>query len=307
MKEKELLRLIQISKLYYEENKTQAEIARIMNISRPSVSNLLTKARKAGVVKIDIMSYDHSQMGLSQSLCQRFNLKTCHVMESGEDFHQTAARVLMEYLANARVLGLGWGYNINRVIEALPQAKTGETAQGIVCPLIGTATVPHRGYHPNELATDLSRKTGFQAEYLISPAFPTTEQDQELFMNTTNYHTILERWRKTDTAIITLGSFPLVPDHGTALRFGKKLTQEKAVGSLLSYFFNLQGERIEGDDDYAIQIPLRLLARIKHVIGIVPPESNTSAVISCLRTGYIKHLVIAEQTAKDVIDQNQSN
>ena len=301
MKEKELLRLIQISKLYYEENKTQAEIARIMDISRPSVSNLLNKARKEGIVKIDILSYQHSNMGLSQGLCRRFNLKSCHVVVVAEDLHQAAAGVLVEFLDKTKVLGLGWGNNINKMIESMPQPDSDATAHGIICPLIGTATVPHRGYHPNELATELSRKTGFQAEYLISPAFPTTEQDQELFMNTNNYLEILERWRKTDTAIITLGSFPLVPDHGTALRFGKKLTEEKAVGSLLSYFFNLQGEQIEGDDDYAIQIPLRLLARIKHVIGIVPPESNTSAVISCLRTGYIRHLVIAEQTAKGII------
>lgn len=307
MKEKELLRLIQVSKLYYEENKTQAEIARIMNISRPSVSNLLNKARKEGVVKIDILSYQHSNMGLSQSLCRRFDLKSCQVVTAAEDFHQEAAKVLLGFLDNTKVLGLGWGYNINKMVEMLPQTISNVTAHGIVCPLIGTATVPHRGYHPNELATELSRKTGFQAEYLISPAFPTTEQDQELFMNTNNYLDILERWRKTDTAIITLGSFPLVPDHGTALRFGKKLTHEKAVGSLLSYFFNLQGERIEGDDDYAIQIPLRLLARIKHVIGIVPPDSNTNAVISCLKTGYIRHLIITEQTAKEVINHNEHN
>jgi DNA-binding transcriptional regulator LsrR (DeoR family) len=240
-------------------------------------------------------------MGLSQGLCRRFNLKSCHVVAATEDLHQEAAGVLVDFLDKTKVLGLGWGYNINKMIGALPPTNSDAATHGIVCPLIGTATVPHRGYHPNELATELSHKTGFQAEYLISPAFPTTEQDQELFMNTNNYLEILERWRKTDTAIITLGSFPLVPDHGTALRFGKKLTEEKAVGSLLSYFFNLQGEQIEGDDDYAIQIPLRLLARIKHVIGIVPPESNTSAVISCLRTGYIRHLVIAEQTAKGII------
>jgi len=293
MKEKELLRLIQISKLYYEENKTQAEIARIMDISRPLVSNLLNKARKEGVVKIDILSYQHSNMGLSQGLCRRFNLKTCRVVASTEDLHQAAAGVLVEFLDKTKVLGLGWGNNINKMIEVMPLTNNGIASHGIICPLIGTATVPHRGYHPNELATELSRKTGFQAEYLISPAFPTTEQDQELFMNTNNYQEILERWRKTDTAIITLGSFPLVPDQ--------------AVGSLLSYFFNLQGEQIQGDDDYAIQIPLRLLTRIKHVIGIVPRESNISAVISCLRTGYIRHLVVTEQTAKEVLEQNESN
>lgn len=63
MKEKELLRLIEISKLYYDQNKTQAEIARIMDISRPLVSNLLNKARKEGVVKIDIPLLSAFQSG----------------------------------------------------------------------------------------------------------------------------------------------------------------------------------------------------------------------------------------------------
>jgi DNA-binding transcriptional regulator LsrR (DeoR family) len=104
MKEKDLLRLIQVSKLYYEENKTQAEIARIMDISRPSVSNLLNKARKEGVVKIDILSYQHSNMGLSQSLCRRFDLKTCQVVTAAEDIHREAARVLLDFLDNTKVL-----------------------------------------------------------------------------------------------------------------------------------------------------------------------------------------------------------
>lgn len=46
MKEKELYRLIHVAQLYYEENKTQSEIARDLDISRPAVSYLLTKAEK---------------------------------------------------------------------------------------------------------------------------------------------------------------------------------------------------------------------------------------------------------------------
>ena len=54
MKEKELIRLITAAQMYYEENMTQAEIAKSMGISRPSVSNLLNKARREGIVKIEI-------------------------------------------------------------------------------------------------------------------------------------------------------------------------------------------------------------------------------------------------------------
>jgi len=163
MKENELMRLIHVSQLYYEENMTQAEIAKEMKTSRPSVSNLLNKARKEGIVKIEILSYQHTNIGISQELCHRFNLKSCKVVTAQEKSFNCAAEILLEFLPKTNILGLGWGYNVNKIIDSFPQNEVTRNFRGIVCPLIGTATVPHRGYHPNELATDFCHKTGFDA------------------------------------------------------------------------------------------------------------------------------------------------
>ena len=67
MKEKELIRLITAAQMYYEENMTQAEIAKSMGISRPSVSNLLNKARRERIVKIEIKSFDSTSIGKAGS------------------------------------------------------------------------------------------------------------------------------------------------------------------------------------------------------------------------------------------------
>ena len=45
-------RLVNIARLYYEEDKTQSEIASRYQISRPMVSKLLEEARKLGIVTI---------------------------------------------------------------------------------------------------------------------------------------------------------------------------------------------------------------------------------------------------------------
>lgn len=302
MREKEFQRLIKVSQLYYEENRTQAEIAREMNISRPSVSNVLNKARKEGIIKIDILSYLRTTRGMSHELCQRFNLTSCQVVANPDDLHQEAANVLLDFLSRSRILGLGWGYNTKKIIDLFPHQIEQKILGGTICPLIGATTAPQYGYHPNELVKELSQKTGFEAKYLNSPAFTTTEQEQKLYIESDNYKQIFECWKKTTTALITLGSFPSVPDHGSVFRFGKKLIEEKAVGNMLSYFFNPQGEFIKGDDDFAIQIPLYNLSRIKNVIGFVPQEANFSAATSGLKTGFIKHLVISEQIASEIIE-----
>ncbi|OFV69643.1 sugar-binding transcriptional regulator [Acetobacterium wieringae] len=303
MKEKELSRLIHVAQLYYEQNKTQSEIANELAISRPAVSYLLNKARKAGIVKIDVLSYYRTIRGLGNELCDRFNLKSCHVVSLPEDLYQTGAEVLLEFLPKAKLLGLGWGYNTNKVISALPQQKRGGISVGIICPLIGAITAPQQGYHPDELVKELADKTGYHGEYLNCPAISATAEEQLEVMESDDFKQVEDYWRRLTTAFITLGSYPSVPDHGSAMRFGKKLIDEKAVGCLLSYFFNPQGKQIRSDEDYSIQIPLDLLARVRDVIGFVPQEANVFSVISGLKTGYIKHLVITEALASDVIKQ----
>ena len=46
--------LVQASRLYYEQNLTQAEIGRRLNTSRSTVSRLLQEARETGVVRVMI-------------------------------------------------------------------------------------------------------------------------------------------------------------------------------------------------------------------------------------------------------------
>ncbi|MBI4857623.1 MAG: MarR family transcriptional regulator [Acetobacterium woodii] len=301
LKEKELYRLVHVSQLYYEENKTQSEIAQELEISRPAVSYLLKKAREAGIVKIDVLSYHRTIRGIRHEMCQRFNLKSCYVVTLPDDIYQAGADVLLDFLPKTKILGLGWGYNISKIIEAFPQqSKTGINS-GTICPLIGATTAPQRGYHPDDLVNELAIKTGYQAELLNSLAFPTTVAEQAQVMEADNFKQISDYWKRTTTALVTLGSFPSVPDHGSALRFGRKLIEQQAVGCLLSYFFNPQGELIKGEEDYTIQIPLNFLSHVRNVIGFVPQEANVPAILSGLETGLIDHLVITESLASEII------
>lgn len=308
MKEKELIRLIKASQLYYEQNMTQAEIAREMEISRPSVSNLLARARKEGLVTITVKPFESTTFGKAQVLRDYFDLKSCQVVAVGSTKKETEQNIsnqvvdtLLSVLPRTRVLGLGWGYNMGQVVGALCQREIKEKLSATLCPMIGTATIPHKGYHPNELCTDVSQKLGIPAEFLISPAFPTTRQEYRLFINTENYANIYTLWKRMDTCMVTLGGYPCVPDHATASRFGRRLVSERAVGNMLSFFFDIHGNAIRGEDDCAIQIPLKQLGRIRNFIGVAPAGGSASAVIGCLNTHVVKHLVIDEGIAGEVV------
>ncbi len=301
MKEKELLKLIEAAKLYYEDNLTQKEIAKILKTSRPSVSNLLNKARKEGIVKIKVLSYRDTRLGLAQEISRHYHLKSCTIIKKEEDPFVEAGKCLVTFFKKSRILGIGWDYHIYNMLKEFQEQDDLEVTNGIVCPLIGAASISHPGYHPNELVTMISNKTNFEAEYLMTPAFPISQQERSLFMDTHNYQLIKERWRKMDTALVSLGLYPTVPDHGTAMRFGKKLVSEKASGNILSYFFTRDGRCIESDEDYVIQIPLPYLKRIPNVIGLAIENENPRSVISCLNSQCIDHLIIGESLASEII------
>ena len=57
-------RITLIATLYYKDKLSQQEIAKKLNISRPWVSKLLTRAEELGIVKIEIES----------RLCDKFQL-----------------------------------------------------------------------------------------------------------------------------------------------------------------------------------------------------------------------------------------
>ena len=57
MKKNEDRLLVKIAQMYYEENKTQSEISKILGIHRTSISRMLKTIREKKIVKIFI-NYD---------------------------------------------------------------------------------------------------------------------------------------------------------------------------------------------------------------------------------------------------------
>ena len=69
--EKKIERMVNVARLYYEQNMTQNEIAKMMGISRPLVSILLTEARACGVVTITINRVEDLCALAADGFCER--------------------------------------------------------------------------------------------------------------------------------------------------------------------------------------------------------------------------------------------
>lgn len=299
-------RLVQISRMYYEEDKKQSEIAQFFGISRPLVSRMLKEAKEMGVVRIEICLPEEGSQTLLNQVRNIFPVRGGILIPNGNNDVITNERIVLaalEYMQNMKQAnyGLGWGHIIGAMIGEMEKHEPYEKLAQKICPLMGNSEVSNRNYHSNELVRIFAAKTNAKPEYLYAPAFVMTEQEMLQFQMLENYRTIEQAWSELDVAIVNIGNYPSTPDFASEARYGDALRKKHAVGKILNYFCNAQGMIFHSDNDYAIRISLEMLRNTKHVIGICSANIKEKAILGALRTGLIHYLIAPEQQTKQAV------
>lgn len=298
---KKIQKLTNVATLYYQDDKTQAEIARELDVSRPLVSRMLKEAKTLGIVEVKINTVMDDEMSINAELIDRFNVRISALIAERENDAETnkqIARETLRVLSNKREkgLGIGWGTIMGEMVQLIengnpPIAKS-------ICPLIGNSNVSNKNYHSNELVRILSEKTGAKPSYLHGPAFAENSQEMKNFKRTDSFRRLERAWSTMSIAVVNIGNYPSSPDFASAARFGKILAEDKAVGRLLSYFYNEEGKILESDTDYAIQIPIHLLKHCKKVVGICSANVTPQCLLGAMNTGVLTHIICTENALK---------
>lgn len=310
-REKKIGRLVDVARMYYEHDKTQSEIAADCGISRPMVSRLLKEARDMGIVTIRIQppgGQGSLQASIMEQVGRAFGIYEGMVVPDGPNDHTTNAAVAetaVAYLESLEehILGVGWGHIIGDVVKHMEQKNRLVHVCTSVCPLIGNGGVGLKNYHSNELVRTIAEHSGARPEFIYSPACVLSAQELKLTKELDSYREIYQIWEKMDVALVNIGNFPSVPDFASEARYGDRLIREKAVGRFLNYFVDSQGRVICSETDYAVQIPLELLARTRHVVGICSANTSPRALKGALRSGYINHILAPEHVIRGSLEQ----
>lgn len=297
--------LITVAKLYYEENKTQNEIASLLGVSRPLISKYLQEAKSLGLVKIEIMDYTMTnETTLIESLCEKYNLTNIFVSHANDNkdindtiFIDNIVNVLASNFMNNSLVGIGWGSVIGNCISKF---QTNERYKGKCIPLISNAPLSYRNYHTNELVRMFADKTGLEAEYLYCPVVCANPNEREIFMNSMQVQSVFSQYKDLDYAVIQVRNFPSVPDLATEVRYEKKLISEKAVGMILGYYYDVDGKVITSSGDYCIQIPLEDILNTPSAIAIINARVTPEAACGAIKTGLFNSIIISDGVLKKI-------
>ncbi len=305
--QEKLLKLVQVAKRYYLEDQKQSDIAAELGVSRPLISRMLSEARKLGVVEIIIHSPGEKQEALMERLCKISSVCAGILVPNGEDdkaTNQLLSKSTFQLLDEIRAkrIGVGWGHFIGQMVSYLEETSLPDNSVEHICPLVGNAGFPIRFYHSSENVRILADGLRAEPYFLYLPALAESYEEKQVLCSTELYRQVEQQWAQMDTALVNIGNFPSTPDFASVARYGNLLQRQHACGRLLAYFYNEQGQIIQSDHDFAIQIPLDTLKKCRNIIGLCSANTNVPALRGALNTGVFTHIVACENLIEEFLN-----
>ncbi len=288
-----------VAKLHYEADLSQVEIARRLNVSAPTISRLLRRAREEGIVRIEIPDIETPEE-LNQRLVQKLGLKHAAVVDAPEANLLAAlagpvGQMLREAgLRRDSVLAIGWGRAVRAVIEAgLPEIE-------------GVVTVPATGgmqqsaphFQINEFVRLAAEQLRGTPRFIHAPYLPSPES-RDAFLGDPIIHENVALWERLDAALVGIGLTHTA--EGASTPHEQALAH--AAGDVVRHYFDVDGKLVpwEGESRLIAVTPEQLRAT-PLVIGVAVSTRKVPAIRGAIRAGLVNALVTDVRTAQAVLE-----
>ncbi|WP_342000579.1 sugar-binding transcriptional regulator [Microbacterium sp. LWH7-1.2] len=304
---------IRAAELYYEENLTQEEIGRNLQITRWKVGRLLTQAKEEGFVRIEILHSRARRPQLERRLREERGLIDAVVVSragvrSEDELPQRVAQAAADYLAgmrpNPRVLGVSWGRTLSDIAHHLRDGWSGGTD---VVQINGGVSMSQRPGTAAATAVSIAQKGGGTAALLPSPAILERRATKEAIEADRVVAGVLDAARSANAYLFSAGP----ADHGSVHVDSGYLTTADidrlvaagAVGDVVGRYIAADG-RIADDelDARTVGVSLDDLRRADVAIAAIAGTSKRAIAAAVVASGLCTVLVTDESTAQHLLD-----
>jgi DNA-binding transcriptional regulator LsrR (DeoR family) len=303
--------------LYYEKGLTQWEVADRMQVSRPTVSKLLSLASKEGIVSISVRTPGQRDLGLQTALVDYLGLRSAVVLP-GSTGRVHAREILLAQgtlellkeclptLPKVGYLGLGWGRAMLAFVEAIEQKRgISLSSMAEVVPLIGGSGQSLDIFQINEIVRRAANALGASARLLHAPALVDNEGLRAALLAETSVRPVVEAWRKLDVAVVGIGR-KLDPNYLAEYLQEEPLQHEslvhRSVSDVCSHYFAVDGKALGEEHDARLIAASRdELKRVPLTIGVAGGPEKVAGIVGAARARLINALVTDEETASSCL------
>ena len=300
--------LNKVAILYYNEEKSQQQIAEILQLSRSKVCRMLAEAKNIGLVQIYIKQSLLFCNEIESRLERQFGLREAIVVNSDEEQNlmnligEAGADYLKRIVTSKDIIGVSWGQTILSVVNQLqPFDVTGTKIVQLVGGLNNSGQ--------NVQAVDLTRRLGelfnSEVQLLHCPALVINSQVKQGLLEDLNIRNVLEIGKKATIALLGIGNMSdnseLFKNKYLSSNWHSKLIKNGAVGDVCMRFFNKDGVSCcKGIDDQVMGITLENIKNIRTVICIAYGIEKAEAILGALN-GRIPDVLITDKITAELV------
>lgn len=301
--------IVKIAQLYYEQEMTQAQIARELSIYRTTISRLLKRGRQQGIVTIAI-NYDYNEnLWREQQLKEKYGLKEAVVVACDSEQEEVqldlmgicGAQLLERLLEPGDIVGFSWGRAVRALVERLSPAS--QSRQLICVPIVGgpSGKLESR-YHVNTLTYSAAARLKGESHLADFPALLDNALIRNGIMQSQHFRTISAYWDNLDIAVVGIGS-PAIRNGANWHAFyaseeSDDLYARQVAGDICSRFYDIHGATVETRmSEKTLSIETHQLKKARYVIGIAMGEEKYNGIVGALKGEHINCLVTNQETA----------
>ncbi|MBN2022122.1 MAG: hypothetical protein JW809_04960 [Pirellulales bacterium] len=303
--------LILVAKLYYEEGKSQAEVAEMLDASQAKVSRLLKLARSRGIIRITVAQFEPRHTALELELQKRFFLR--HVVVVKQPAKATpvqvrgmvghaAAPTVAQLIPPGGIVGVAGGRTLHQVINWVK----GENAKGVrVVQLMGSIEANTSALDAIELGRTLAERMQGAFYALNAPAIVSDRTTRDVFLRHDQIRGIWDLYKNVDVALVGVGSLDdsvFIERRVFSPKDIEYLRRQGAAGEILGRFFDHEGQECQTVfRDRVIGMELDRVRAVKEVVGVVVGADRAASVRAAMRGRLLKSLVIDQAGAEAIL------
>ncbi len=305
-----LLNTVLACRRYYLDGASKSEIATELGVSRFKVARMLERARRDGIVRIDIDPLPELDLDLGDELARRHEIRGAVVVRAAGwtgDLHlaqlgRAAAAVLDEVLEASDVLGISWGRTLHALVEQLPRLPACSVVQ-----LVGSVPTIELEVNSLELVRRLAERATGPVFPLHVPLLVGSAEMADALASDSMASATLGKFDSLTRAVVGIGAWaPGASTIRAALSDADARTVDAAggVADIASIVLDAEGRQVRaaGLPERCIAIREAQLRRVPDVIAIAGGPDKVPAIRAALRSGLVHRLVTDEAAARLLVD-----
>jgi DNA-binding transcriptional regulator LsrR (DeoR family) len=297
--------------MHFQEGVTQAEIAKLTNLSHAKVNRLIKQGRESGMVEISIRSRYQALFDLEARFREATGLATVRIAPTASTNPQTilqqvgaaAANLLLEMVQDGDTIAITGGKGVSAVVAALGPDRAFSVE---VVPATGCVQGKHYT-DVNHVASEMADRLGGQAFLIHAPLFADSTAERDMLMGMKTVTDAFDRARRARVAVLGIGSilsgdssyYDLYPGSREARA---EIEKAGAAGELLAHLIDRDGRVCEYElNSRLVALSPEELGAVPVTIGVASGPHKVAPICAALRGRHVKAMVLDEATANGVL------